>query len=50
MATNQIKTRILDKIDSYSNWIAEGAIVLKKGEIGIAQISTGDGQLTCGWY
>jgi hypothetical protein len=46
MATNQIKTRILNKIDSYSNWIAEGAIVLKKGEIGIAQISTGDGQLT----
>lgn len=46
MATNQIKTRILNKIDSYSNWIAEGAVVLKKGEIGIAQISTGDGQLT----
>lgn len=46
MATNQIKTRILNKIDSYSNWIAESAIVLKKGEIGIAQISTGDGQLT----
>lgn len=46
MATNQIKTRILNKIDSYSNWIAESAVILKKGEIGIAQISTGDGQLT----
>ena len=46
MATNQIKTRILNKIDSYSNWIKEGAIVLKNGEIGIAQISTSDNQLT----
>lgn len=40
MATNQIKTRILNKIDTYSNWIATGAIVLKKGEIGIATITT----------
>lgn len=46
MATNQIKTRILNKIDSYSNWIDTKAIVLKKGEIGIAEISSGDGQLT----
>ena len=46
MATNQIKTRILNKIDSYSNWIAESAVVLKKGEIGIAQIATSDNQLT----
>lgn len=40
MATTQIKTRILNKIDTYSNWIATGAIVLKKGEIGIATITT----------
>ena len=40
MATNQIKTRILNKIDTYSNWIATSAIVLKKGEIGIATITT----------
>lgn len=46
MATNQIKTRILNKIDSYSNWIDAKAIILKKGEIGIAEISSGDGQLT----
>ena len=46
MATNQIKTRILNKIDSYSNWIDAKAIVLKRGEIGIAEISSGDGQLT----
>lgn len=45
MAT-QILTRILNKIDSYQNWIKESAIVLKKGEIGIAEIKTGDNQLT----
>ena len=45
MAT-QILTRILNKIDSYQNWIKEGAIVLKKGEIGIAEIVTSDNQLT----
>lgn len=42
MATTQIKTRILNKIDSYSNWIKESAVVLKKGEIGIATIETAD--------
>jgi len=45
MAT-QILTRILNKIDSYQNWIKESAIVLKKGEIGIAEIATSDNQLT----
>lgn len=45
MAT-QILTRILNKIDSYQNWIKESAIVLKKGEIGIAEIKTSDNQLT----
>ena len=44
--STQLKTRILNKIDSYTNWIAEGAVVLKKGEIGIAQIATSDNQLT----
>lgn len=42
MATTQIMTRILNKIDSYSNWVKESAVVLKKGEIGIATIETAD--------
>lgn len=42
MATTQIKTRILNKIDSYQSWLSESAIVLLKGEIGIATIETSD--------
>ena len=41
MATKILNTRILTRIDTLENWL-KSSIILKKGEMAIATVPTGD--------
>lgn len=43
MAENTLKTRILLKYDTYESWQAND-LILKKGEVGVVQITEGDSE------
>ena len=48
MAINKVNTRVVLKNDELSNWLSDGSVVLKKGELAFAKMKNGKYEMRIG--